>query len=63
MKATRDGFGDQLAAMAADPKLVVLNADLLEATRLSKFAAAASSKLIEVGIARSQHDRNRIRPI
>lgn len=51
MKATRDGFGDQLEAMAADEDLIVLNADLADATRLRKFAAAAPKRLIQIGIA------------
>jgi transketolase len=51
MKATRDGFGDQLAAMANIKTLVVLNADLADATRLKKFAAAAPNRYMEIGIA------------
>lgn len=51
MKATRDGFGDQLAAMATNKNLVVLNADLADATRLKKFAKAAPDRYFEIGIA------------
>jgi len=51
VKATRDGFGDQLEAMAGDKDLVVLNADLADATRLRKFAKIAPNRYFEIGIA------------
>lgn len=51
MKATRDGFGDQLAVMADNENLVVLNADLADATRLREFAKAAPDRYFEIGIA------------
>lgn len=51
MKATRDGFGDQLEAMASNENLVVLNADLADATRLGKFKAIAPDRYLEIGIA------------
>lgn len=51
MKATRDGFGEQLAAMAGDEKLVVVNADLGKATKAAAFAQVRPDKFFEVGIA------------
>ena len=38
MKATRDGFGDQLVISGKDnPNIVGLNADLGKATKINKF--------------------------
>jgi transketolase len=51
VKATRDGFGDQLAEMADSVNLVVLNADLSDATRLKKFASIAPERYFDLGIA------------
>ena len=51
MKATRDGFGDQLEIMAINKDLVVLNADLADATRLKKFAKISPDRYFEIGIA------------
>jgi len=52
MKATRDGFGDQLVASAKENKnIVVLSADLAKATKVDKFAKEFPDRFFEVGIA------------
>ena len=52
MKATRDGFGDQLVESGKDnPSIVGLSADLGKATKINKFGAAYPDRLFEMGIA------------
>ena len=52
MKATRDGFGDQLVKSGQNNKnIIVLNADLGKATRAAKFIEEYPSRSFEVGIA------------
>jgi transketolase len=51
-KATRDGFGDQLAISAKDNQnILVLSADLAKATKMDKFAKEFPERFFEVGIA------------
>jgi transketolase len=50
-RATRDAFGETLARLGADePNIVVLDADLSESTRSSKFAHAFPDRFFEMGI-------------
>lgn len=52
MKATRDGFGDQLVISAKDNKnILALSADLGKATKLDKFQKEYPERFFEVGIA------------
>ena len=52
MKATRDGFGDQLVESASvNNKVVVLGADLGKATRTVKFQEEYPDRFYEIGIA------------
>ena len=52
MKATRDGFGEQLIVSGRDNNnIVVLSADLSKATRVDKFAEIYPERFFEVGIA------------
>jgi len=52
MKATRDGFGEQLAISGKDNKRIIgLSADLGKATRISHFAKIAPDRFFELGIA------------
>ena len=52
MKATRDGFGDQLVISGKDnPNIIGLSADLGKATKINKFGAAYPDRLFEMGIA------------
>ena len=52
MKATRDGFGDQLVISGKDnPNIIGLNADLGKATKINKFGEAYPDRLFEMGIA------------
>ena len=52
MKATRDGFGEQLAISGKDNKKIIgLSADLGKATRISHFAKTAPDRFFELGIA------------
>ncbi|MHA1941264.1 MAG: transketolase family protein [Candidatus Hodarchaeales archaeon] len=52
MKATRDGFGEQLVVSAKeDTNIIALSADLSGATRLSHFAKAHPDRFFELGIA------------
>lgn len=52
MKATRDWFGEVIAAIAeADDKIVVVNCDLASATRTQKFKLTFPDRFIECGIA------------
>ncbi|MHB0979447.1 MAG: transketolase family protein [Thermoleophilia bacterium] len=52
MVAARDAFGQALVDLgAADPRVVVLDADLATSTKVSMFAAAYPDRFFEVGIA------------
>ena len=52
MKATRDGFGEQLVLSSKENKNVIgLSADLSKATRISHFASAYPDRFFELGIA------------
>jgi len=52
MKATRDGFGDQLLESAEkNNKIIGLGADLGKATRINKFAEKYPDRFFECGIA------------
>jgi len=52
MKATRDGFGDQLLESAKrNKKIIGLGADLGKATRIDKFAEKYPKRFFECGIA------------
>ena len=51
-KATREAYGDSLVALGAEYKnLVVLDADLAEATKTCKFKAAYPERFFDCGIA------------
>lgn len=51
-KATRDGFGKgAIEAGTADPRVVVLCADLKESTRAEEFEKAFPERFIEMGVA------------
>jgi transketolase len=50
--ATRDGFGKGLVeAATADPRVVVLCADLTESTRVEEFKKQFPERFVEVGVA------------
>ncbi|MFC1756254.1 transketolase family protein [Patescibacteria group bacterium] len=50
--STRDGFGDALIPLGKDNKdIVVLSADLMESTRVHKFAKAYPKRFVQVGVA------------
>ena len=52
MKATRDGFGDQLVISGKDnPNIIGLSADLGKATKINKFGTAYPDRIFEMGIA------------
>ena len=52
MKATRDGFGEQLAISSkTNVKIIGLSADLGKATRMSHFAKTTPERFFELGIA------------
>ena len=52
MKATRDGFGDQLVISGKDnPDIIGLSADLGKATKIDKFGATYPDRIYEMGIA------------
>ena len=52
MKATRDGFGDQLVESGkTNPNIIGLSADLGKATKISKFGETYPDRLFEMGIA------------
>ena len=52
MKATRDGFGDQLVKSAKNNEnIIALSADLCKATKLSQFAEKYPERFFECGIA------------
>lgn len=51
-KATRDGFGTGVVALAEkDPNVVVLTADLSESTRTEEFAKKFPERFVECGVA------------
>ena len=50
-KATRDGFGEALAEIGKDKRIVVLDADLAESTRSIKFKEKYPERFFDVGIA------------
>jgi transketolase len=50
MGATRDGYGDALLAIAANPKVVVLEADLGKSTKSLHFRKAYPERTISCGI-------------
>lgn len=51
-KATRESFGEALAALAeTDPRIVVLDADLAEATKTGIFKKKCPERFIDCGIA------------
>ena len=50
-RATRDAFGETLLRLGADnPNIVVMDADLSESTRSSKFGEAFPDRFFEMGI-------------
>ncbi len=50
--STRDGFGDALLELGKENKdVVVLTADLMESTRVDKFAKAFPKRFVQVGVA------------
>jgi len=52
MKATRDGFGEQLVLSAeSNPNIIGLSADLGKATKINKFGARYPDRIYEMGIA------------
>tara|TARA_R110001592_G_scaffold192795_10_gene439803 strand:+ start:20 stop:952 length:933 start_codon:yes stop_codon:yes gene_type:complete len=52
MKATRDGFGEQLVLSAKDNENIIgLSADLGKATKINQFGAAYPDRIYEMGIA------------
>ena len=52
MKATRDGFGEQLVISGKDnKKIIALSADLGKATRINKFGSVYPDRFFEMGIA------------
>ncbi len=52
MKATRDGFGEQLVESGKEnPNIIGLSADLGKATKIDKFGEAYPNRLFEMGIA------------
>ena len=52
MKATRDGFGEQLVESGKNnPDIIGLSADLGKATKIDKFGEAYPDRLFEMGIA------------
>ena len=51
MKATRDGFGDQLLISGENENVIALSADLGKATKINKFGDKFPSRFFEVGIA------------
>ena len=52
MKATRDGFGEQLVLSAKKNKNIIgLSADLGKATKINQFGAAFPDRIYEMGIA------------
>ena len=55
-KATRESFGEAVTALAAEnPNIVVLDADLAEATKTGIFKKKYPERFFDCGIA--EHDR------
>lgn len=50
-KATRDGYGDGLLALADNPNVIVLDADLAAATKTGVFKKACPQRFFDCGIA------------
>lgn len=50
-RATREAFGEALARVGADPRIVVLGADLNKSTKADLFAAKYPDRFFEVGVA------------
>lgn len=50
-KATRDGYGDGLLALADNPNVVVMDADLAAATKTGVFKKACPERFFNCGIA------------
>jgi transketolase len=50
-KPTRDGFGTGIVEAGADPRVVVLCADLKESTRAEAFEKAFPDRYLELGVA------------
>lgn len=50
MAATRDGYGDALLALAGNPKVVVLEADLGKSTKSLHFRKAHPERTVSCGI-------------
>ena len=50
MAATRDGYGDALLALADNPKVVVLEADLGKSTKSLHFRKAHPERTVSCGI-------------
>jgi transketolase len=52
-EATRDAFGETIARIGEDPRVVVLTGDLRDSTRTEAFAERYPERFIECGIAES----------
>lgn len=50
-RATRDAFGGALLRIGADPRIVVLGADLNKSTKADAFAKAYPERFFEMGVA------------
>lgn len=51
MKSTRDAYGEVLAELSQDKRIVVLDADTSTSTRTNKFAAKSPERFFNVGCA------------
>lgn len=51
MKSTRDAYGEVLAELSSDKRIVVLDADTSTSTRTNKFAAKSPNRFFNVGCA------------
>jgi len=51
MKSTRDAYGEVLAELSSDERIVVLDADTSTSTRTNKFAAKSPNRFFNVGCA------------
>ena len=51
MKSTRDAYGEVLAELSSDRRIVVLDADTSTSTRTNKFAAKSPDRFFNVGCA------------
>ena len=47
----RNYYGKALAELAADPRVVVMDADLAGSTKTSEFQKVCPERFVEVGIA------------